>query len=116
MRNPTAPKSRSTSARCRGLALLALALPLGCRTPGPEEPQPSEEKPSGELTVQKFQELISQGALKPVKAMEDDPYDKAKPDMDEDVFAKAVEQLEHGGAPTHEAQQPAETPTEFPEN
>src|SRR5689334_24276532 len=116
MRIPNAPRRRSTSAWSRGLALLALALAAGCRSPGAEEPQPSQEKPAGELTVEKFQQLISQGALKPVHAMEDDPYDKTKPDMDDDVFGKAVERLEEGKAQAPEAPKPAENTTEFPEN
>ncbi len=118
MRTLTAPHCRSTSAWGRGLALsvLVLALASGCHTPGSKEPPPAPDKPDETLTVQKFQELISQGALKPVHAMEDDPYDKAKPDMDEDVFAKAVERLEQGNAPQAESPKPAEATTAFPEN
>src|SRR5712671_6514084 len=119
MRILTAPRRCSTSAWGRGLALLALAFALagGCRSPASNEPPPAPEKQDGELTVEKFQQLISQGALKPVHAMEDDPYDKTKPDMDEDVFGKAIEKLAAGK--TKEGEQPAkpaDAQAEFPEN
>src|SRR6187549_661254 len=117
MRTLTAPRRCSTSALGRGLALLALALAPGCRSSGTDDPQPAAEKPAGELTVEKFQQLINQGALKPVHAMDDDPYDKTKPDLDDDVFGKAVEKLEAGKtAEGEQPAKPADAPVEFPEN
>ncbi|MBK7641643.1 MAG: hypothetical protein IPJ19_01115 [Planctomycetes bacterium] len=108
MRTHAAPfVARTTSALRGGLLLLALALGFatGCHSNAPSEPPPAPDKPDATLTLQKFQELISQGALKPVEAMEGDPFDQAKPDMEEDVFAKAVEKLKAGEAPDPE--QPA---------
>ena len=99
------------------LFALPLALVCACKSSAPDEHAAAPDKPGSELTVQKFQELISQGALKPVHAMEDDPYAQTKPDMDEDVFGKAIEKLEVGK--TKEGEQPAkpaESQTEFPEN
>src|SRR5258706_4142199 len=118
MRTSNAPRRCTTSAPGRGLALFALTFALGpgCRAPAAQEPPPAPEKTDATLTVQKFQELITQCALKPVHAMEDDPYDKTKPDMDEDVFAKAVERLEEGKAAPAEPPKPAVNSTEFPEN
>jgi type II secretory pathway component GspD/PulD (secretin) len=102
--------------------LFALALASGCRGPAAQEPAAaSEEKPGGELTLKKFQELISQGALKPVQAMEPDPFEQVKPDMDDDLFAKAVERIEKGQPPGPEKPGPAPAPAaaepaQFPEN
>jgi len=120
------PPFRTTSAIGRGLVLFALPLALvcACKSSAPDERAAAPDKPGSELTVQKFQELISQGALKPVHAMEDDPYAQTKPDMDEDVFAKAVERLKTGEVPAAakseqapaEGAKPAEPPNFFPEN
>jgi type II secretory pathway component GspD/PulD (secretin) len=106
------------------LFALPLALMCACKSSAPDEHAAAPDKPGSELTVQKFQELISQGALKPVHAMEDDPYAQTKPDMEEDVFAKAVERLKTGETPeaarpeqpAADAAKPAEPPNFFPEN
>jgi type II secretory pathway component GspD/PulD (secretin) len=104
------------------LFALALAGASGCHTPEAKQPEAAaEEKPGGELTVKKFQELISQGALKPVEAMEPDPFEQVKPDMDDDLFAKAVERIEKGLPPAPEKPAPgpapaAAEPQQFPEN
>jgi len=124
MRILIVPRCCTTSAWGRGLAPFALALLAGCGAPGQKEPPPSAAQPEPTLTNQKFQELITQGALKPVRAMEEDPFNKVQADMDEDVFARAVERLESGppapagksGPPVAEPTKPAEAATAFPEN
>ncbi len=121
MRTPHDPRPTmsSTAARSRFSLALVAALCAGlpfaaCRGPQPVEAPPEKEKSAEQLTLDKFQSLISQGALKPVKAMEDDAFAGAKPDMDEDVFAQAVARLEAERAARHAADgkehKPADTP------
>ena len=128
MRILTDPLRRTTSAPRRGLVFLALSLAFaaGCRGPSPNEPAAAPDKSDATLTVAKFQELISQGALKPVHAMEGDPFEQTKPEMEDDVFAKAVERLKAGevapAVPPADpnaqpaAPKPADAPPTFPEN
>jgi len=124
MRILTAPRCCTTSAWGRGLAPFVLALVAGCGAPGQKELESATGQPEPTLTNEKFQQLITQGALKPVRAMEEDPFNKVQADMDEDVFAKAVERLEAGqpppadriGPPVAETPKPAESAPSFPEN
>ena len=60
--------------------------------------------------MEMFRDLISQGALEPVAAMEgEDPFAGKKPDMEGDPFAKAAHKLEAHEAAQGDAKQAAET-------
>lgn len=96
----------------------ALAFAPACRsTPDDagESPAPAQDQ---QLTLDQFRDLIQQGALRPVQAMDGDPsFVDPKPDTNPDEFADAAKRIEDAlakGTPPVEPPAPATTPVSAP--
>jgi type II secretory pathway component GspD/PulD (secretin) len=74
------------------LAIALVVAAAACRTEGTKPAEPA--KPTDDITIQQFRDLIEQGALKPVP-VDDNPeaFKDPKPDVEGDSFARAADAI-----------------------